>query len=99
MGCMVYRDLHHTHLLEVGLTQIPGDQDFFNNFLSKTNFGTDCRVDSITNSKTDKHHQYKSLKLIEFEIYCIKPNPPLFFPANTICNGPATWSILTSHYA
>ena len=39
-----------------------------------------------------------STKLIEFETYYIKPNPPLF-SVNKICNDPATWSILTSHYA
>ena len=38
-----------------------------------------------------------SLTLVEFETYYIKQNPPLF-SGNKICNGPATWSILTSHY-
>ena len=37
------------------------------------------------------------LELIEFETYHIKLNPP-FFPVNKTCNGPTTWSILTSDY-
>jgi hypothetical protein len=90
----------------VGLTKIPGDHDFFNIFFSRTDFRTDfradfradSRIDSRTDSRTDKHHQIILLKLINFETYYIKSNPPLF-SANKVCNGPATWSILTSHYA
>ena len=49
-----------------------------------TNFRICCKVDSITyfmiDSKTNKHHQViNPLKLIEFETYCVEPNPPLFF--------------------
>jgi hypothetical protein len=36
------------------------------------------------------------LKLIEFKTYYIKSSP---LSANKACNVPATWSILTSHYA
>ena len=39
-----------------------------------------------------------SLKLVGFETSFIKANPPIF-SANKICNGPATWPILTSHSA
>jgi hypothetical protein len=90
--------------------KIPGDHDFFNIFFSRTDFRTDfradfravfradSRIDSRTDSRTDKHHQIILLKLINFETYYIKSNPPLF-SANKVCNGPATWSILTSHYA
>jgi hypothetical protein len=56
-GCMVYRNLRQAHLQEVGLTKIPGDHDFFNIFSNKTYFRIDCRADSRTNSRIDKHHQ------------------------------------------
>ena len=40
-----------------------------------------------------------SLKFVEFETCYIILNQILpSFSANNICNGPATWSILTSHY-
>ena len=39
---------------------------------------TDCRVDSITNSRTIQTTPSNSLKLIEFETYYIKSNPPLY---------------------
>jgi hypothetical protein len=42
--------------------KIPGDHDFLDNFSSKTNFMTDCREDSRTGSKIDKHHQIILLK-------------------------------------
>jgi len=66
----------------------------FNIFFNRIDFRTEFRADS----RTDKHHQIILLKLINFETYYIKSNPPLF-SANKVCNGPTTWSILTSHYA
>ena len=61
------------------LMQIPGDREFLNTFLQHDKF-------------QDMYHnifQYRfpdrqtlpssSLKLVEFETYYIKPNPPLFF--------------------
>jgi hypothetical protein len=53
-----------TPLLEVaqvGLTQIPGDHDFFSILFSMTNFGTNCKANFIIDFKIDsrieKHHQ------------------------------------------
>ena len=53
---------------------------------------------SIIDYRIDKHHQvvhsnWRSSKHIILNQ--ILPS----FPANKICNGPATWSILTLHYA
>ena len=44
-------------LQEVGLMRIPGDYDFYSFFPNMIDFRTDYRGDSITDSKTDKHHQ------------------------------------------
>ena len=74
---------------------------FFDFFFSsnRTNFKTDGRVDSKIDSKTDKHHQVVIL-LTWYNLRHIILNQILpSFSANKICNGPATWFILTSHYA
>ena len=67
---MVYQNLRHAHLLEVGLTQILGNHNFLNIF----------PAGQIQNIFHDKHiPQRNSLKLIEFETHYIKSNPPLLF--------------------
>ena len=54
---MVYWNLRQVHLQEVGMMQIPGDYDFFNIFSSVTDFTTNGKAYSKTNSRVDKHHQ------------------------------------------
>ena len=70
----------------VGLTQIPGDHD-------------------ILQGKFHNKFQYRfqdrqATPSISLKLRHIILNQILTpFSANKICNGPATWSILTSHYA
>ena len=79
-----------TYFEEVGLTQISGDHDFFKYFFNRKKIH-----DKFQDTQTPPS---SSLKFVEFETYYIEPNLS-FFSANKICNGPATWSILTLHYA
>ena len=73
-------NFRQAHFQEVGLTQISGDHYFFGIFSSMTNCKTDCRAYSKIYISQDRlTPPSSSLKLIEFETYCIKPNPPLFF--------------------
>jgi hypothetical protein len=99
---MVYRNLRQAHLQEVGLTKISGDREFFNIYSNRIGFGTECaadsRTDSRTNSRTDKHHQIILLNWPSLRHIILNQILPSF-SANKVCNGPATWSILTSHYA
>ena len=76
--CIVHWDLH-----QVGLMQIPRYHDF-----KKIKFHQDIFQDRLQgtfhNRFQDRFHDKQtppnnSLKLVEFETYCIKPNPPLFF--------------------
>jgi len=56
------KNLRPTHLHEIGLTQIPGDHDyFFDIFSSMTYFKTDYSANSEIDSRIDKHHQIISL--------------------------------------
>jgi hypothetical protein len=102
---MVYQNLCQAHLHEVGLTKIPGDHDFLNIFFQHDKFQE--RLQSIFQKFHDRFHDRlqdwqtppnNSLKLVNFKTYYTKSNLPSF-SANKVCNGPATWSILTSHYA
>jgi hypothetical protein len=52
---MVCRNLRQAHLLEVGLTQISGDHDFFNVCFFPNM--TDFKADFIIDSMIDKYHQ------------------------------------------
>ena len=81
---MVCRNLREAYLQEVAMTQISGDHNFFDFF----------QHDKFQGIFQNRFHDWQippssSLKLVEFEKYYIKSNPPLFF-ANKICNGPAT---------
>ena len=88
---MVYHNLRQAHFLEVGLTQIPGDHDFFNIFQHD-------RLQGIFHKRFQDRFQDRqrpptySLSLIEFEIYYIKPIPPLVFRQHNM-----QWSRNTVH--
>ena len=67
-------------------------------FSSTLYFMINYREDSRLNSMTDKHHRVilsNWQRLRHITLNQILPS----FSANMICNGPATWSILTSQYA
>ena len=95
---MVCRNLRQAYLQEVGLTQISWDHFFI--FIFTSAWQISCRfLSRFLNRFQDwQIPPSSSLKLVEFETKYIKPNHPSSY-ANKICNGPATWSILTSHYA
>jgi hypothetical protein len=75
-GFMASRNLCQPHLLEVGLTKIPGDNDFFLIFF----FQQDRFQDRLQGKFQDRQKTppSNSLKLMEFETYYIKPNRPFF---------------------
>ena len=73
---MVCRNLHQAYLQEVSLTQISGDHDFLMCFFSQH----DIFQGRFHNRFQDwQMPPSSSLKLVEFETYYMKPNPPLFF--------------------
>ena len=79
---MVSRNFCQAYLQEVGLTQISGDHDFFNIF--EHDRFQDKFQGRIYNRFYNRFHDRQtppssSLKLVDFETYCIKPNPPLLF--------------------
>src|SRR5665213_2493370 len=83
---MVSQNFHQTHLQEVGLTQISGDHDKKNPpkmVCLIFSSMTYSTIDSKTNSLKFRHIVFNQIL-------------PSFF-INKICNGPSTWSILTSH--
>ena len=79
--------------------QISGVHHFLNIHHDKFYiFMEDIMIDSNIDSTLDKHHQVV-LSIGRLETYNILNQIlPSFFP-NKICNGFATSSILTSHYA
>ena len=76
-----------------------GDHDYYYYFFSNM---IDCKANSRTNSmidsKTDKHHQVILSNWLSLRHIILNQIFPCW-SANKICNGPATWSILISHYA
>jgi hypothetical protein len=52
----------------------------------------------MIDSRINKHHQIILLKLKFFKHIILNQILPIF-STNKVWNGPATWSILTSHYA
>ena len=67
---MVTRNFRHAYLQEVGLTQFSGDHDL-NFFFQHDRFQDILQYIQIPLNS--------SLKLVEIEIFYIKPYPPLFF--------------------
>ena len=68
-------------------------------FPNKIDCRTNCKAESNIDSRTNKHHHNDSLKLIEFETYYIKPNPPLFFlpTKHAIVSRHGPFSLHTMH--
>ena len=76
---MASRNLHQAYLLEVGMTQISEDHDYLNICFQQDKF-----QDRFHNGFQYRFHVWQtppssSLKLVEFDTYYIKPNPPLCF--------------------
>ena len=78
---MVCRNLRHAYLQEVGLTQISGDHDFYLFCFFFKFFSELDKFEGRFHNKFQDWHipPSSSLKLVEFETYYMKPNPPLFF--------------------
>ena len=69
---------------------------FFSMTNFRTNFGIDPRIYYKRDSIIDKHHQVVLSNWSGLRHIILNQNLPSFF-VNEICNGPGTWSILTSH--
>ena len=81
---MVSQNFRQAYLQHVGMTQVSGDCDFLIFF-------------SMAYCRPGKHRQVVLSNWYSLRHIILNQIIPSF-SANNICNGPATWSILTSHY-